>query len=129
MVQIFIYLDMDTIKKLLKENQDKYFSVIQTIEEYNFNIGLLKCLDFKKTTGCSPVGFEMIEADDESFEFLQCQRFFFNGKVIDKNNIPKSKDWNEVFKEFSDFDKYIYINKNFCTPYIEETDKIINVNI
>lgn len=128
MVHIFMYFDNKTLEKM-NGDKENYYPVIQTLEDFNSNIGIIKCLEMKKQTNYVPIGFEIVEADDDNFEILRCERFFFNGQIINKKDVPKTKDWNEMFKDFSDIKKYIYINENFCIPYIEETDKIININI
>lgn len=128
MVHIFMYFDNKTLEKM-NGDKENYYQVIQTLEDFNSNIGIIKCLEMKKQTNYVPIGFEIVEADDDNFEILRCERFFFNGQIINKKDVPKTKDWNEMFKDFSDIKKYIYINENFCIPYIEETDKIININI
>ena len=128
MIQLLILFDNKTLERM-NGDKENYYQVIQTLEDFNSNIGIIKCLEMKKQTNYVPIGFEIIEADDDSFEILRCERFFFNGRIIDKTNAPKTNDWREIFKDFSDIKKYIYINENFCTPYIEETDNVININI
>lgn len=128
MVKLFILFDNETIEKM-KENTECHLSVVQDLQEYNLKVGILKCLDFKKQFGFIPIGYEMIECDNELFKVIQNQRVFFNAQIIDKKNMPKSIDWKEIFQDFPYIDKYIYTNNNFCVPYNRETDQIIHINI
>ena len=129
MVQIFILLNNEDLEKMLELEDENKISLIQELEEYNMRLGILKCLDFKKNFDCVPVGFELLEIDDETFEVFENERFFFNGKIINKENCPNEISWKKMFKDFPYIKEYVYINENFCIPYDNEKDKIININI
>ena len=129
MVQIFILFNNEDLKKILEIEEENKLNIIQELEEYNMRLGILKCLDFKKKYGYVPVGFELLEIDDETFEVFENERFFFNGKIINKENCPNEISWKKMFKDFPYIKEYVYINDDFCIPYYNEKDKIININI
>lgn len=125
MVQIFILFNNEDLKKILEIEEENKLNIIQELEEYNMRLGILKCLDFKKKYGYTPVGFELLETDEET----KFERFFFNGKIINKKNCPNEISWKKIFKDFPYIKEYVYINDDFCIPYDNENDKIININI
>ena len=129
MVQIFILFSDEDLKQILEIEEENKINILQDLEEYNMRIGILRCLDFKKKYDYTPVGFELTEMDDDTFETLKNERFFFNGKIINKENCPNEISWKKMFKDFPYIKEYVYINENFCIPYDSENDKIININI
>lgn len=129
MVQIFILFSDEDLKQILEIEEENKINILQDLEEYNMRIGILRCLDFKKKYNYTPIGFELLEIDDETFEVFENERFFFNGKIINKENCPNEISWKKMFKDFPYIKEYVYVNENFCVPYNKEKDKIININI
>ena len=64
--------------------------------------------------------------DDDDDEMIDKNRYFFNGKIITKDNVPYNWNYTKMLK---DYKKLIYINDNFCYPYDDETDSILHINI
>ena len=68
------------------------------------------CLKIKDTQKITPVGFSIITYDDDD-EMIDKNRYFFNGKIITKDNVPYNWNYTKMLK---DYKKLIYINDNFC---------------
>ena len=127
MVQLMIFFTNRDLEEM-KEKECE-LSIIQDLESTNSKFGILRCLDFKKQYGYVPTGFEIIEYNEEYEEVIEDTRYFFNATIINKDNCTNDIGWKRMFKDFPHIKEYIYVNNNFCIPYNEETDKIININI
>lgn len=127
MIQLFMFFTKNDIEKMIEEQCDN--NIVQTIDKYDEKIGIIKCLDFKKQYNIFPCGFELLDIDEDNYTVYNNERFFFNGKILSKKDILNNMEWKAMFRDFPYIDKYIYVNDDFCIPYDEEKDKIININI
>ena len=87
------------------------------------------CLKVKEEQKITPVGFEMIrfefDLDDKLYE-EERKRYFFNGKIISKDNVPYNWNYSGMLRQFP---KLVYVNDNFCYPFNDETDNMLKINI
>lgn len=88
------------------------------------------CIKIKEEYGITPIGFTVVDYEDNGDTMVDIiddtRHYYFNGKIIDANEIPRH--WTNI-KTLKSYGKLIYINENFCFPYDEERDEIININI
>ena len=99
--------------------------LIEDIPSNDFMIGVSNCVELKKTSSFTPVGFRILEYDEDNFDIIEEKVYFINGKIIDKSNQPSS--WKKE-KLFDDSVKTIvYVNDNYCVPFNPETDKILTI--
>ena len=99
--------------------------LIEDIPSNDFMIGVSNCVELKKSSPFIPVGFRILEYDEDNFDIIEEKVYFINGKIIDKSNQPSS--WKKE-KLFDDCVKAIvYINDNYCAPFNPETDKILTI--
>lgn len=99
--------------------------LIEDIPSNDFMIGVSNCVELKKTSSFTPVGFTILEYDEDDLNIIEEKTYYINGKIIDKSNQPSS--WKKE-KLFDDSVKTIvYVNDNYCTPFNPETDKILTI--
>ena len=88
------------------------------------------CLKIKEDYDISPLGFAMIDYEDNKESMVDiindAKYYYFNGKIITPENIPRH--WNNI-KNLKQYNKLVYINEYFCYPFDETKDTIININI
>ena len=63
--------------------------------------------------------------DEYDLNICETKNYYFNGTIIDKNNLPK--EWLNEKLLNKDVRKLVYINENFCVPFNDETDKILHI--
>ena len=99
--------------------------LIEDIPSNDFMIGVSNCVELKKTSSFTPVGFTILEYDEDDLNIIEEKTYYINGKIIDKSNQPSS--WKKE-KLFDDHIKAIVcINDNYCAPFNPETDKILTI--
>lgn len=100
--------------------------LIEDIPSMDPVYGISACLEVKKTTSFSPVGFIMVEYDeDNGFQVLNETYYYINGFIINKNNQPKEWVSEKIFTK--DVKELVYINENFCVPFHAERSKILKI--
>ena len=99
--------------------------LIEDIPSNDFMIGVTNCVELKKSSPFMPVGFTILEYDEDDLNIIEEKTYFINGKIIDKSNQPSS--WKKE-KLFDDCVKAIVcINDNYCAPFNPKTDKILTI--
>ena len=99
--------------------------LIEDIPSNDFMIGVSNCIELKKTSSFSPVGFTILGYDEDGLDIIEEKTYFINGEIINKSNQPAS--WKKE-KLFDDYVKaVVYINDNYCAPFNPETDKILTI--
>ena len=87
------------------------------------------CLKVKDNQKVTPVGFSIItfdEDDNGEVEIIDENKYYLNGKIITKKNIPYNWEYRRMFKEH---EQLVLIGEDFCYPFDEETDTILHINI
>ena len=86
---------------------------------------IANCMELKREGVEIPIGFSIISFDEYDLNICETKNYYFNGIIIDKNNLPK--EWLNEKLLNKDVRKLVYINENFCVPFNDETDKILNI--
>ena len=86
---------------------------------------IANCMELKREGVEIPIGFSIISFDEYDLNICETKNYYFNGTIIDKNNLPK--EWLNEKLLNKDVRKLVYINENFCVPFNDETDKILHI--
>lgn len=86
---------------------------------------IANCMELKREGVEVPVGFSIIAFDEYDLNNCETKNYYFNGTIIDRNNMPQ--EWLNEKLLNKDVRKLIYINENFCIPFNDETDKILRI--
>lgn len=86
---------------------------------------IANCMELKREGVEIPIGFSIISFDEYDLNICETKNYYFNGTIIDKNNLPK--EWLNEKLLNKDIRKLVYINENFCVPFNDETDKILHI--
>ena len=86
---------------------------------------IANCMELKREGVETPIGFSIISFDEYDLNSCETKNYYFNGTIIDKNNLPK--EWLNEKLLNKDIRKLVYINENFCVPFNDETDKILHI--
>lgn len=86
---------------------------------------IANCMELKREGVETPIGFSIISFDEYDLNICETKNYYFNGTIIDKNNLPK--EWLNEKLLNKDIRKLVYINENFCVPFNDETDKILHI--
>ena len=86
---------------------------------------IANCMELKREGVETPIGFSIISFDEYDLNVCETKNYYFNGTIIDKNNLPK--EWLNEKLLNKDVRKLVYINENFCVPFNDETDKILHI--
>lgn len=86
---------------------------------------IANCMELKRNGIEVPIGFSIISFDEYDLNDCKTKNFYFNGTIIDRNNLPK--EWLNEKLLNKDVRKLVYINENFCVPFNDETDQILRI--
>ena len=86
---------------------------------------IANCMELKRDGVEVPIGFSIISFDEYDLNDCETKNYYFNGTIIDRNNLPK--EWSNEKLLNKDVRKLVYINENFCVPFNDETDKVLRI--
>ena len=86
---------------------------------------IANCMELKRKGVEVPIGFSIISFDEYDLNDCETKNYYFDGTIIDRNNLPK--EWSNEKLLNKDVRKLVYINENFCVPFNDETDKILRI--
>lgn len=85
---------------------------------------IILCSKFKELTQITPLGFMIIKFDDDDMT-AGAHTYYFNGKILNKNNVPPN--WPEEAWEISK--EFIVLQNSIVQPYNSETSSNLKINI
>ena len=72
---------------------------------------IANCMELKRDGVEVPIGFSIISFDEYDLNDCETKNYYFNGTIIDRNNLPK--EWSNEKLLNKDVRKLVYINENF----------------